>query len=449
MARLITGALITAATTVTITMSSVTAGPASAAAVATPSSAATAGATSVLAYGADSTGVADSTAAFLRAEDAALASSVRFAAGPGGLPQAVVYVPPGTYRLLRLQFRSNIRMEVSSGAVLEQAGGRYAAKSSGPAVIVWNGPAGAPLCNVTLIGVADSSAGPKDLAAPLYPGWTVDSDFTFNLDPATTGSSDLVNGVQMLNVDGFLIQNVFSIQNDSQPATAPTTDDGWWPQTRKAALSLASRSDTPLGGPAFYDPHNGTIANWYNVHGPKGFGANQVNGGHNVTFEHIFSRGGSAMRFETDASQGKRFGAEVRGVYASDIAGQDCNRTVIFAPHSQWNYDVHVVGVQSDGCGQGVQESVDETNKYPAGGFVDSTIADVHVTAGPRAQLGRPGTVGMWTVGESDRAFAKDLYASGGWAVLYTAGTFSCSGVFTSKPNPVMTTAGLVKAVCT
>jgi hypothetical protein len=445
MARLITGALITVA----ITALTFATGPAPAATAATTGSSATPGATNVLAYGADKSGTADSTAAFLRAEDAAVASTVRYDAGPTGSPQAVVYVPPGTYRLLRLRFRSNVRMEVSSGAVLEQAGGRYADASSGPALMVWDGTAGAPLTNVTLIGIGDSTAGPKALAAPLYPGWTVDTDFTFNLDPAATGSSDLVNGVQMLNVDGFLIQNVFSIENDSQPVTKATTDDGWWPQSRKAALSLATRSDSPLGGPTFYDPHNGTIANWYNVHAPKGFGANQVNGGHNVTFSHIFSRGGSAMRFETDASQGKHFGAEIRGVTAYDIAGQDCNRTVIFAPHAQWNYDVHVTHVQSNDCGQGVEESIDDTNKFPPGGFVNSTVADVQVTAGTHAQLGSPGTNGVWTIGPSDRAFAKDSYASGGWAVVYTANTFGCAGKFTSKPNPVVTTVGLVKAVCT
>jgi hypothetical protein len=155
------------------------------------------------------------------------------------------------------------------------------------------------------------------------------------------------------------------------------------------------------------------------------------------------------MRFETDASQGKRFGAEVRGVYASDIAGQDCNRTVIFAPHAQWNYDVHVTHVQSNGCGQGVEESIDDTNKFAPGGFVGSTVADVQVIAGTRAQIGVPGTIGAWTVGPSDRAFAKDSYASGGWAVVYTVNSFTCSGKFAAKPNPVVTTVGLVKAVCT
>src|SRR5581483_11453125 len=121
------------------------------------------------------------------AEDAALASGVRYPSGPTGDPQAVVYVPAGTYRLVGLRFRSNVRMEVSSGAVLEQAGGRYAKpKNSPPALIVWDSGVAAPLRNVTLIGIADAAepaAGPKSLAVPVFPGWSLGSDFTFDLDP--------------------------------------------------------------------------------------------------------------------------------------------------------------------------------------------------------------------------------------------------------------------------
>jgi hypothetical protein len=340
-------------------------------------------------------------------------------------------------------------MEVSSGAVLEQAGGRYADQSSGPALMVWDGPAGAPLTNVTLTGIADSTAGPKALAAPLYPGWTVDSDFTFNLDPAATGSSDLVNGVQMLNVNGFLIQNVFSIENDSQPVSAATTDDGWWPQSRKAALSLVERPDTPANGSVFYDPHDGTVQNWYNVHAPKGFGPNQLNAGHNLTFDHIFSRGGTTLRLETDASLKKTYAAELRDVRADDIAGQDCNRVVVFAPHSQTNYDVHVTNIRSTGCNQGVLESVDEAHKAVPGAFFGSTIADVQVTAGPRAQVGTFGANGLWVVGSSTQAFGKDKPVSVPWAVTYTAGTYSCSGTFIKRSNVITTTAGKIQPRCT
>jgi len=410
----------------------------------------TRGAVSVLSHGADRSGKVDSTAAFLRAQDVALASSVRFAAGPGGAPQAVVSVPAGKYRLLRLPFRSNIRMEVNAGAVLQQAGGRGVdVRGGAPALIVWDGLPGAELTNVTLIGVSSSTGGLKSLADPVFPGWSVRASFTFNLDPATTDASTLVTGLQALNVRGFLIKNVYSIQNDFQPAVAPTTDDGWWPQTRKAALGLRSRADAPADGSAYYDPHQGRVANWYNIRAPKGFGPNQVNAGHDVTFSHIFSSGGTPMRFETDASQGKSFASEIRGMRADDIAGRDCNRTVMFTPHAQTNYDVHVNRVQSVGCGQGVQESIDESNTLLPGSFVNSTITDVTVTPGPNAQIGTPGTNGMWTAGLSDRAYAKDKPNQSLWSVVYAAGTYSCSGAFASPSDLLMTTAGQLRPVCT
>ncbi len=416
-----------------------------------PLPAGTVGAISVLDYGADRSGGTDSTAAFLQAEDAALASDVRFDAGPTGQPQAVVYVPPGTYRLLRLAFRSNLRMEVSSGAVLEQAGGRNVPQGGAgpPALIVWDKAGPTPLTNVTLIGIHDSTAGPQALAAPLYPGWTVDSDFTFDLDPAATNASVLVTGVLLYNVSGFLIQNVFSIENDFQPLFTPVTDDGWWPQSRKAALSLVERPDTPADGSVYYDPHDGTIENWYNVHGPKGFGPNQVNAGHDLTFRHIFTRGGTALRLETDASLKKPWAAEVRGLTAADIAGQDCNRAVVFAPHSQTNYDVHVAGVTSVDCNQGVLESVDTAHKAVPGAFFNSTVSDVQVTAGSHAQVGTFGANGLWSTGTSTQAFGKDkAIASRPWAVTYTAGTYSCFGKFIKRSNVITTTAGKVQPLC-
>ena len=407
------------------------------------------GSTSVVSHGARANGTGDSTAAFLRAEDAALASTFRFRQGPTGSPQAVVYVPAGTYKLLRLPFRSNIRMEVSAGAVLQQAGGRHVDLSAGvPALMVWDGGAGHPLTNVTLIGVATSTGGLKRLAEPLYPGWSVGPDFTFNLDPAATDASVLVTGLQLLNVSGFLIQNVYSIQNNSQPASPVSTDDGWWPQSRKAALGLRGRSDTPADGSAYYDPHDGAIANWYNVHAPKGFGATQVNAGHNLSFRHIFSRGGTPMRFETDAAQGKQFPSEVRGVRADDVVGQDCNRAVIFAPHAQNNYDVHVTNVRSIGCGQGVLESADETNSFAPGAFFQSTIAGVVVISGSNAQLGKSGTNGLWTLGQSGAAFAKDVSTQARWSVVYAAGTYSCSGLTSAQSSVIMTTVGFVRPVC-
>ena len=324
----------------------------------------TSGAVTVRDFGALGSGSGDDTAAFAAAIAAASGpNAVRYPAGPTGASQGVVYVPAGTYRLLNLTFKSNIRMEVDAGAVLQQAGGRHAGAPPGyppaPAIVLWDGPPGAPLGNVSLVGVGASRGGVKSTASPGVAGWSADNDFTFNLDPQATDANDLVSGLMAINVDGFLVANVFSIQNDFLPSTAPTTDAGWWPSSRKAALGLRARTDTPLNGP-FYDPHNGTIANWLNIRSPRGFGPNQVNSGHNLTFSHIYSQGGTALRFETDTSNQKKFGSEVRSVTADDIAGVNCNRAVSFAPHFQDNFDVHVSNVQAMACYQGIVESIDE-----------------------------------------------------------------------------------------
>jgi hypothetical protein len=197
----------------------------------------------------------------------------------------------------------------------------------------------------------------------------------------------------------------------------------------------------------YYDPHNGTIENWYNVHGPKGFGPNQINAGHNLTFRHIFTRGGTALRLETDASQGKGFGSELRGVQAEDIAGENCNRAVAFVPHAQSNHDVHVTKVQAVGCADGVLESFDESNKSLAGRFENSTISDVTVTGTDKAQDSQRKSGGLWVVDRSEKAFAKDTATRRAWSVTYT-GEFHCTGTFKDASDLIMTPQGLQQPTC-
>ncbi len=432
----------------------------SAAAVAGPPSASTAvpgapptpGSVSVRDHGAGG-GAPDDTAAFAAAMAAATRpGAVRFASGPAGASQGVVYVPAGTYRLLNLTFPSNLRMEVDAGAVLQQAGGRTAKAPAGyppaPTLVLWDGPPAAPLRNVSLVGVGQATGGPKSLADPVAPGWSLATSFTFNLDPQATNANNLVSGLMAMNVDGFLVANVFSVQNDFLPAVTPTSDAGWWPSSRKAALSLRARSDSPADRSAFYDPHNGAIANWYNIGSPRGFGPNQVNSGHNLAFTHIFSRGGTALRFETDSSDQVTFGSEVRAVTAADIAGANCNRAVSFSPHAQTNVGVRVSKVRATACYQGVVEAVDQGLPTAArGAFLNSTVSDVIVTGGSGAQVPVLGSEGRWVKGPSSQAFGRD--SVGSWAVTYAAAGVRCRGSFQWPSDPISTTAGMIQPVCT
>ena len=413
----------------------------------------TPGAANVRDFGALGTGNGDDTPAFAAALVAAnQAGRVRYANGPDGTAQGVVYVPAGTYRLLNLTFPSNTRMEVDAGAVLEQAGGRNATSPPGysspaPSLILWNGAPGKPLRNVTLTGVGTATGGAKSVADPVAPGWSITTSFTLNLDPQATNANNLVAGIMALNVDGFQITNVFSIQNDFQPTVNPTTNAEWWPSSRKAALELRARSDSPADKSQFYDPHNGTITNWYNVHSPRGYGPDQINSAHNISLSHIFTQGGSALRIETDNSNQIKFGSEVRSVFADDVTALNCNRAVAFAPHFQTNVDVHVTHVQASSCYQGVTEAIDEG--IPAdrrGSFINSTISDVTVTGGTHAQDPSLVQKGLWIVGTSFQAFGRESQDT--WAVTYTAGSVSCSGGFLWPSDPLSTTLGVVQPAC-
>jgi hypothetical protein len=386
-------------------------------------------------------GSGDETAAFSAAIDAALKSSYRRPGGPDGKPQAVVYVPPGVHRILRLPFRDNVRLEVDAGAVLQQAGGRNAKGGRSKYLVVWDGPdADTPLRNVSIVGVGAHDGDVKQQANPVESGWSITNAFTMNLDPKATDASDKVSGIELLNVDGFLIENVLSIQNADEHTPK-------WPTSAKAVFVLRPRDDSPIDGP-FAQPRHGAIVHHYNVDSPRGYGPNQIGGATDVRVAGVFSRGGTALRLETDATKKKGFGGEIRGLQADTIVGVDCNRAVSFAPHAQKNYDVHVKSVVARGCSQGVIESDDEKlGKAKRGGFYDSTISDVTVTSGDAAQNPAKeggGSQGAWIPGKSTSAFARDETAK--WSVAYR--DVHCTGAFTRKSGRIMLDGSMTGPMC-
>ncbi|HVV37167.1 MAG TPA: hypothetical protein VHC63_11235 [Acidimicrobiales bacterium] len=386
-------------------------------------------------------GANDETSAFEAAMDDALHSAYRRPGGPDGDPQAVVYVPPGVHRILRVAFRDNIRLEVDAGAVLQQAGGRNAKGGNSKYLIVWDGAsAQRPLRNVSIVGVGQHDGGVKQQAEPVEAGWSIANAFTMDLDPRATDADDKVSGIELLNVDGFLVENLFSIQNADE--STPT-----WPTSAKAVLVLRPRDDSPVEAP-FAQPRNGAIVHHYNVNSPRGYGPNQVGGATSVRFSGVYSRGGTALRLESDATKNKTFGGEIRDLTADTIVGVDCNRAVSFAPHAQRNTGVHVSGVLARGCSQGVIESDDEKlGAAKRGGFFDSTISDVTVVAGPQAQNPAKqggGSKGAWVAGPSQQAFARDESAQ--WSVAYTR--VRCTGAFTRTSDRLMLDGSMRGPMC-
>jgi hypothetical protein len=270
-----------------------------------------------------------------------------------------------------------------------------------------------------------------------------------DLDPKATNANQKVGGMELLNVDGFLIENVFSVQNGTlpDPAAVKANNGAYpWPTSAKAVIVMRPRNDSPLLGP-FLDPHNGAIQHHYNIGGPFGYGPNQITSGHSIRVSQVYSRGGTALRLETDSTKRKSFGGEIRGLTADTIMGVNCNRAVSFSPHAQKNFEVHVSHVVARSCHQGVVESADENlSAAERGGFWDSTISDVSVIAGNQAQdpLQNGGSAGTWKIGPSVQSFARDTKAN--WFVTYS--NLSCKGSFSEGSNSITVGASKQTPAC-
>lgn len=354
--------------------------------------------------------------------------------GPGGEPQAVVYVPPGTYRLAGLYFPSNVRMEVDAGATLQLPPNRSEIPSGqATPMIKWDSRVmGQPaLQNVSLIGVGRNLDETKRAlkagsGKPLSP-FDLSHDFTMNLDPASTGSTNYNPGMSIVNVQHFQVTNLFTIQNDTNQSSTPIIN---WPTSARAVLELHARHDSPMGGGALLEPRDGVITNQVNVGSPRSNGPNAVNAVDNLSFQNVYSSGGTALRLETDGSTDDQGmpdrGATIDHLTGQNIVGVNCNRAVSLSPHAQANGTVDISSVWAYSCNEAVVASVD--GKLPPeqrGKFEDATVSDVHVSGGYNAQL--DADTMLWYVGESLMPvyIAPDLMWTPHIEVVATAGPFT------------------------
>lgn len=344
---------------------------------------------SVRAFGAKGDDQADDSQAFQKAIDAASADGKGFEDGPSHRPQAIVEVPAGTYRLQNVYLKSNVRLEVSAAVIFRPLA---CDDPTDRADIFWLDGKDAALENVTLIGVGESMEGkPKPVA-----GWDISHSFTFDLDSESNHGPVYTHGIALRNVDGFLIENVFSIQNNKKGDHTP-------PTSHTAVMVFKYNTKSKWGGP-WLDPRHGSVVNHYNIHSPAGFGPNQLASAHDLVFRNIFSEGGTALRLETDAAEahskktGKDFteiASEIDGLVAENIECHDGNRAVAFSPHSQANRNVTVRGVKAVSCNEGIKVAGN-----PKGTFDNSTVTDVLVIAGDNAQI-KTASGNEWTRGRS------------------------------------------------
>ena len=370
-------------------------------------------------------GIADDTASLNAAIVYASTTLPRdFPSGPLATPQAIVYVPAGTYQIKgvtttdALGTYSDVRLEISADAVFRESTTSTAGANSLFAIDSPSG--GGPVQNVTLIGVgagADTS-----LKQGIATGWDVSHSFTVDVDPATTGADPNLEPLLIEYAQGVLVQNLFSIANDANAdATLPTFLN---PVTK-----LYGHNDSP-DSDHFYGPSQITYTNHYHLHGCLGCGAIQVQGGRTLDFTQIFSSGGIALRFETDRvgdytlnqngckslAQGGGgtdctcsaaapcallYYSEIADAHADTISCVAGHSAVSFVPHNQVNETVDVQHVSSTNCDTAIETGdgmLDD--RLPPGSFGATTIEGVtcigsssgddeaqHDTAGPQAWL--------------------------------------------------------------
>lgn len=404
--------------------------------------AATPGAVSVLdpAYGltGDATVDPNATRAFARAISDAFRASLRRGDGPSGSPQAVVYVPPGSYRLAGLALPSDLRLEVDAGAVLEPIAKPATVSRNDPIQLLQLGTADKTrqISNVSVVGVGAAANDLKQRAEPTFNGWDISGYFTVDLDAVDTGSTNDYAFATLINVSDFVLSDLYVVQNNTIPyctnvdSTCPV-DRGPYPgpTSARAAVVYKPSNQSGLAPGPFYDPTNGSLTNMYTIGSPYGFGPTQVASGHNLAFDNLFSAGGTTLRLETDDTN-RFYGGEVKTVYADNIVGMNCNRPVALSAHKQANRDVHISNVTAVSCNNGFVQTADRASG--PGVFLDSTIDGISVTGGATAQVPLAGTNGSWFEGQSVRPVSVNP-GSLSWSAAVTG--FSCAGTFSYPSN--------------
>jgi hypothetical protein len=447
-------------------------------------------------YLATGDGVTDDSAALQAAiDDASAAVTKNYPVGPNGSPQNVVTVPAGTYRVKNILLKSNVRLEADAGASFFQAGGpkyvgtqldaTYAIRRLSIFILDAPAPDSAdpnrpPLRNVSLVGVGSSSAGKPTPAA----GWDISGSFTIDVDTALGGSNQ-VTPISLAYVDGVLIQNVITIQNNmsmNAGGDGSTDTNNYHP-----AIIFFSSTASPVAGP-FYDPHNVVYTNHYHLGGVLGGGANQIQSVHGLTATNISAEGGIALRLENDdrgdtimkavkkvqpacciptkacgstdppppacsasdaalcictvahpcsiddASLPGNYGSEVRGVVANHIEARNGSAVISLVPHEQRNFDVTVTDARAIDCGEGLEIGSGALPGLTPGSYTGAVVTGIHVTGGDGGQLGVKGAcVPSWTVAPSDKILK--IVGGPGPTWSFTVSQCSSDGTFTGVPN--------------
>lgn len=439
-------------------------------------------------------GVTDDTKAFNEAiRLASIATEKPFSSGPTGAPQGVVYVPGGkSYRIRDVQFMDNVRMEIDAGAVIMQTPLKTNKNAVGINLFTL-GPTkdrsvipSKPLTNASLVGVGSSALMGTDAKPVPYVGWSLNNSFTMNIDPVTTTASQNLKPIRVMYVNGLLIQNIFTIGNNSDPSNKFSNNvqnPGDGVNTESATIVFQNQTSTG-GTTAFYGPTNVTTQNIYTTKAIHGYGAIQTQSGRALKFKNIFSEGGIPLRLESDVVGVDTLNAhsctkeqhggggesctcgglypkcpllyfsEINGVVADTIQCLNGHATLSLLPHNQINKDVVITNLRSDNCFNTIETGTSGDERLAqAGSFSAISISGVTTIgsnvngSGTKAQ-GMPKAFGL----SNSQSWAPDVMSSrsvciGSQSAVPIASVGVCvkSGEFVLKGGPCDKT---IEALC-
>ncbi|WP_159084080.1 glycosyl hydrolase family 28-related protein [Saccharobesus litoralis] len=231
------------------------------------------------------------------------------------LPQGgKLFIPAGDYYLLDVKLRSNVHLDIASGATIYPT---------------WNGD-GRNHRIFELGTVRDGVTEPKVENFSLIGrnnGFVV--DFTQSNDPnlAVFNMGDMQN---------FKISNI-RIKD-------------------KKTIFASFLVGVTRKGNNLYWPKDGIIEKITQTDALFGYGVIQTYGADNILFRDLDGEGGITLRMETDNLVMKDLKqGGIRNIYAENIKCTDGLAAVMFGPHFMQNGAVQVNGVEANGCGFAVR----------------------------------------------------------------------------------------------
>lgn len=245
-------------------------------------------------------------------------------------------------------FVDNVRLEVDSGVTLVDA------QTEDGTLIDWRGDKATPLRGVTLT-VGDACRGEGRRLGK----FVVDRQSVLDKDLST-------RFIWAENVERWLIESVHTLDHPLHVDKTPGEPGGG---TGGPVILLRGLTEATT-------PRLGVYRNHSNEGSAAGWGPNQIAALVDTYISHIWTDGGTALRFESslDTPGNHRVTAEY-------IFGMNGNGVVSFSPHTSFSDQVHVSKVYGVSMYAGLT-----VVKGEGGAFTDSSITDGCMVAGKNAE---------------------------------------------------------------